>query len=76
MHNHVPLLALGEMYPFTYNILTHDAQLNHYRQNCQKYVTNCYETFKRFTVFDHIVWKYKDTLITKVDKTFSDLGYW
>ncbi|XP_037781979.1 uncharacterized protein LOC119578475 [Penaeus monodon] len=76
LHNHYPLLALGKTFPYAYNIPTHDAQLNHYRQNCHDYVMNCYETFTRYTVIDPVVWKYKDKLITEVNKTFSYLGYW
>ncbi|XP_042856366.1 uncharacterized protein LOC122242976 [Penaeus japonicus] len=75
LHNHFPFLALADKFPLTYYIPTGDAQLQHYRQTCQGFVPNCYETFKRFTVYDPTVWKYKEELIKAVNQTFFDLGY-
>jgi Glycosyltransferase family 92 len=72
MHNHFPIICFGEYCDYVY-IPQEDAQLNHYRRDCENYPKDECEGFKKNTVKDVTLWKYKDELIEKMNKNLKSL---
>ncbi|XP_043216253.1 uncharacterized protein LOC122378809 [Amphibalanus amphitrite] len=74
LHNHFPLACLGGC--LSYSISTSDAQLQHYRADCvgplQK---TCEAEFRRDSVRDTSIWRYKQTLTARATHTLVQLGF-
>ncbi|XP_042858102.1 uncharacterized protein LOC122244299 [Penaeus japonicus] len=74
LHNHYPYSCLGRCY--SYSIPTEDAQLQHYRRNCISSLRAlCENEFKRNTVLDKTIWRYKEQLIERVSAALENLGF-
>jgi len=74
LHNHFPLSCLGGGCS-SYPIETVDAQLHHYRADCVKTLKKSCEEFRKTSVMDTTIWKYKDALINRVTTTLRTLGF-
>ncbi|KAJ8973015.1 hypothetical protein NQ317_004613 [Molorchus minor] len=56
-------------------IETADAQLHHYRADCVKTLKKSCEEFRKTSVMDTTIWKFKDPLIARVTATLRALGF-
>jgi Glycosyltransferase family 92 len=74
MHNHFPLECLDSKCCDALGIETKYAQLNHYRRDCETYRFDECEDYKKNTVRDETLWKYKDELIERVNRTLKELN--
>ncbi|CAH1962938.1 unnamed protein product [Acanthoscelides obtectus] len=74
LHNHFPLSCLGSGCT-SYPIETTDAQLHHYRADCVKTLKKSCEEFRKTSVMDTTIWKFKEPLISRVTNTLKTLGY-
>ncbi|XP_018323544.1 uncharacterized protein LOC108735849 [Agrilus planipennis] len=74
LHNHFPLACLGGACR-SYAIETSDAQMHHYRADCVKTLSKACNDFKKNSVMDTTVWKFKDPLIQRATTTLRTLGY-
>lgn len=74
LHNHFPLSCLGSGCT-SYPIETIDAQLHHYRADCVKTLKKTCEEFRKTSVMDTTIWKFKDPLIARVTRTLRTLGF-
>lgn len=72
MHNHFPLETVGKDFVDYCYIDKSDGQLQHYRRDCENYPKDECEGFKTHTVKDLTLWKYKDELIAKVNKSLEE----
>lgn len=72
MHNHSPMICFEDPCDFVY-ISEQYAQLNHYRIGCENYPKSDCENFKKNTVRDVTLWKYKDEVIENVARSLRDL---
>lgn len=74
LHNHFPLSCLGSSCT-SYPIETSDAQLHHYRADCVKTLKKSCEEFRKTSVMDTTIWKFKEPLIARVSSTLKTLGF-
>ncbi|ENN71839.1 hypothetical protein YQE_11458, partial [Dendroctonus ponderosae] len=74
LHNHFPLSCLGSGCT-SYPIETTDAQLQHYRADCVKTLKKSCEEFRKTSVMDTTIWKFKEPLIQRVSSTLKTLGF-
>lgn len=74
LHNHYPLACLGSGCT-SYPIDTTDAQLHHYRADCVKTLKKSCEDFKKNSVMDVTIWKFKQPLVNRVSTALRTLGY-
>ncbi|CAH0549322.1 unnamed protein product [Brassicogethes aeneus] len=74
LHNHFPLSCLGSGCT-SYPIDTADAQLHHYRADCVKTLKKSCEEFRKTSVMDTTIWKFKEPLVERVSKTLKNLGF-
>lgn len=74
LHNHYPLACLASGCT-SYPIETSDAQLHHYRADCVKTLKKSCEDFKKNSVMDTTIWKFKQPLIARVSTALRTLGY-
>lgn len=74
LHNHFPLACLGSSCT-SYAIETTDAQLHHYRADCVKTLKKSCEEFRKISVMDTTIWKFKEPLIARVSSTLRTLGF-
>lgn len=74
LHNHFPLSCLGSGCT-SYPIETGDAQLHHYRADCVKTLKKSCEEFRKTSVMDTTIWKFKDPLVSRVSTTLKTLGF-
>jgi hypothetical protein len=53
------------------------AQVQHYRKTCQANYSEkyCYEKFKRLTIQDTTIWRYKKQIIDRVSRSLLTLGF-
>jgi hypothetical protein len=74
MHNHFPIDCIGQDYcDYTY-ISIEDAQLQHYRKGCGGgYSKKVCDDFRRNTVKDLTLWKFKNEIVKKVNETMETL---
>lgn len=73
LHNHFPLHCLnGACY--TTEIPTDLGYLHHYREDCVSELKTTCEKWKKSTVRDDGVWRFKAELIRNVEKTLRELG--
>lgn len=75
-HNHFPMACLdseNDHCEFRF-IPKEDAQLNHYRRDCENYAEDECEDFKKNTVRDAKLWKFKDELIERVKGSLKALN--
>ncbi|XP_027229237.2 uncharacterized protein [Penaeus vannamei] len=74
LHNHYPSSCLGKCR--YYSIPTEIAQLQHYRSECIDSLRQlCKNEFRKNTVLDTAIWKYKEPLIERVSATLKTLGF-
>lgn len=74
LHNHFPLSCLSGSCT-SYPIETTDAQLQHYRADCVKTLKKSCDEYKKNSVMDTTIWKYKEPLVARVSSTLRTLGY-
>lgn len=74
LHNHFPLACLSSGCT-SYAIDVEDAQLQHYRADCVRTLKKTCDEYRHNSVIDTTIWKFKDTLISKVTDTLRTLGY-
>ncbi|XP_050292845.1 uncharacterized protein LOC126733555 isoform X2 [Anthonomus grandis grandis] len=74
LHNHFPLSCLGSSCT-SYAVETGDAQLQHYRADCVKTLKKSCEEFRKTSVMDVTIWKFKEPLIQRVSSTLRTLGF-
>lgn len=72
MHNHFPIWCLDGLCTWTY-LDKSDAQLSHYRRDCENYPKDECEGFKKNTIRDVSLWKWKDDIVANVRKTHEEL---
>lgn len=74
LHNHFPLACLGSGCT-SYPIEPVDAQLQHYRQDCVKTLKKTCTEYRKNSIVDTTIWRYKKPLIARVTDTMRHLGY-
>lgn len=74
LHNHFPLACLASGCT-SYSIDTADAQLQHYRADCVKTLKKTCVEYRKNSVIDTTIWKYKDKLIRRATETLRNLGF-
>ncbi|CAG5104374.1 Protein of unknown function [Cotesia congregata] len=74
VHNHFPLACLGSGCT-SYPIETEDAQLQHYRADCVTSLKKTCLQYRKNSVVDTQIWKYKDQLVERVTNTLEKLGF-
>ncbi|KAF5281779.1 hypothetical protein FQR65_LT14526 [Abscondita terminalis] len=74
LHNHYPLACLGSACT-SYSIDTNDAHLHHYRADCVKTLKNSCVEFKKSSVMDVNVWKFRKPLVKRVNTALRSLNY-
>ncbi|XP_047102399.1 uncharacterized protein LOC124721457 [Schistocerca piceifrons] len=74
LHNHFPLACLASGCT-SYSIDTADAQLQHYRADCVKTLKKTCTEYRKNSVIDTTIWKYKDKLIRRATETLRNLGF-
>lgn len=76
MHNHIPIWCLNEkLCSWTY-MSKSDAQVSHYRRGCENYPTQECEDFKKNTVKDTVLYKWKDKIIENVRHSLKQLEHY
>jgi len=80
LHNHFPLGCLqaagsGSGNCKTYSMDKSDAQLQHYRKDCEVALKNCSQNYKENPVLDDSIWKFKKQLITRSKIVLKELGF-
>ncbi|XP_037077783.1 uncharacterized protein LOC119098840 [Pollicipes pollicipes] len=74
LHNHFPLACLGGC--LSYSISTAEAQLQHYRADCVGPLqATCEAEYRRDTVLDTAIWRYRDELTARTTRTLVTLGF-
>lgn len=78
LHNHLALTCLGtDDSCNNYAMSITDAKVHHYRWHCVRELRHVCETeYKAHTVADRVIWRYKEELTKKVNKTVTDLMIW
>ncbi|KAK9497191.1 hypothetical protein O3M35_004556 [Rhynocoris fuscipes] len=74
LHNHFPLACLGSGCT-SYGIETTDAQLQHYRADCVKSLKKSCSDYRKNSIKDTTIWKYKDKLIENSKIALEKLGF-
>ncbi|XP_076033541.1 uncharacterized protein LOC143020728 [Oratosquilla oratoria] len=75
LHNHFPLSCLGGACS-SFAIDTEDAQLQHYRADCVSTLKNtCTTEFKNHTIMDTTIWKYRESVVSRVTDVLVHLGF-
>ncbi|XP_047740917.1 uncharacterized protein LOC125179322 [Hyalella azteca] len=74
LHNHFPLACIGGACSF-YNVVTEDAQLQHYRPPSQEKSQKWCDNYTNFTVLDDAIWRHKDPIIPRVNEALRYLGF-
>lgn len=72
LYNHISLWCYSWLGCDNHNIDVELAQLQHYRGDCVKDLSNC-DDLKQNTVLDRRLWHFKDILINQVNQTLSFL---
>lgn len=72
LHNHHPLKCLGLCKNFP--IDTDDAQLQHYRKDCDKFDEQC-KLINMNTTEDTTIWRFKDLLVKRSNAALRELGF-
>lgn len=74
LHNHFPLECLGGCR--SYSIDPSVAHLQHYRADCIKSLAKeCDRVYKKESVLDDNIWRYKEELTLRVTRTLVELGF-
>ncbi|UYV64538.1 hypothetical protein LAZ67_3001139 [Cordylochernes scorpioides] len=74
LHNHFPLDCLGAC--TTFPIDTTLAQLQHYRKDCPRSIKDiCKNDYRKFTVRDTTIWRYKSELVHRTTQVLQNLGF-
>ena len=60
----------------SYSVEPEIAELQHYRDTCQPTIDGkeCYKKYKRYTVKDTTIWRYKKLLIDRVSTSLVNFG--
>lgn len=74
LHNHFPLACLNGSCT-SYPVGTDLAQLQHYRADCVRALKNCDKEYRRNSVLDTTIWRYKDELIERAGRVLRMLGF-
>ncbi|CAL8105281.1 unnamed protein product [Orchesella dallaii] len=74
LHNHFPLACLNGSCT-SYPVGTDLAQLQHYRADCVRALKNCDKDYRRNSLLDTTIWKYKDALIDRAGRVLRYLGF-
>ncbi|XP_071439396.1 uncharacterized protein [Hetaerina americana] len=74
LHNHFPLACLGSGCT-SYPINTTDAQLQHYRADCVRTLKKSCVEYRKNSVMDTTIWKFKEKLIARTTETLKKLGF-
>ncbi|XP_034943371.1 uncharacterized protein [Chelonus insularis] len=74
LHNHFPLACLGAGCT-SYPIETEDAQLQHYRADCVTSLKKTCLQYRKNSIVDTTIWRYKDQLVERVTDTLVKLGF-
>lgn len=74
LHNHFPLACLSSGCT-SYAIETTDAQLQHYRADCVRTLKKTCIEYRQNSVVDKTIWKFKETLVSRVTDTLRILGF-
>jgi len=75
LHNHFPLGCLGGVCT-SYPVDTDLAHLQHYRNDCVSTLKkSCAESFKKNSVKDTTIWRYKDELISRTTTSLLKMGF-
>jgi len=75
LHNHFPLGCLGGVCT-SYPVETEVAHLQHYRSDCVSTLKkSCQEQFKKNSVKDTTIWRWKDQLISKTTSALLTMGF-
>lgn len=72
-HNHLPIWCLDNKKCGWQFLNKSDAQISHYRRDCENYPKDECEAFHKNTVRDTTLWKYKDEIIANVRRTQKGL---
>jgi len=75
LHNHFPLGCLGGVCT-SYPVDTDLAHLQHYRNDCVSTLKkSCAESFKKNSIKDTTIWRYKDELISRTTTSLLKMGF-
>lgn len=75
IHNHFPMICIGQDYIDFQTIDKDIAQLQHYRRGCENYPKDECDDFKQNTIKDKSLWKHKDEIIANVRKSLEEMKY-
>lgn len=76
LHNHFPMECLNDPCN-SFDIQTEDAQLQHYRADCgNNYKQEDCDTFRKTTIKDMTIHKFKDQLILRTTTVLDALGFY
>lgn len=73
LHNHFPINCFGLC--TTYSVPTSIGHLQHYRKDCVDPLKNKCDDFKKNTIRDTSIWRFKDELIRRTKETLHSLGF-
>ncbi|CAL4119663.1 unnamed protein product [Meganyctiphanes norvegica] len=74
LHNHFPFACIGGQCS-AYSVNTNDAHLMHYRDDCVAELKKVCNQFKKFTVRDENIWRYKEKLSNNTFNVLFRLGF-
>lgn len=74
LHNHFPLACLSQGCT-SYAVKTDEAQLQHYRADCVKTLKNSCTEYRKTSIFDTTIWRYKDRVIENTLTVLKNLDF-